>query len=295
MENERKFLCLDSLALKIIAALLMTVDHIGLLFISNDTAGEFYLIYSILRSFGKLAFPLFAFLAVEGAYNSKNIVKYLIRLLVLSIILDVFGFVIGAVANLSIASNPVIGNAFTDLFLGVLTITLLRKRNWFSLFALLPIAYALLSRLYINDSWGYLFKTDWGAFSIILFLFYFFARELVNAYLKNKAISDGLEKDVYLKNDSRLYYNLFEGVGLLATEMVFYLLYRFDNFSTFLPSEFVPIGTYGTLACVIFFFYNGKKGFASKKLQYAFYGYYPAHLLILGIISLFFGVLAVYR
>ncbi len=278
---------LSSLALKIIAALLMTIDHIGLLFVPN--AKETYTLYYILRAIGKIAFPIFAFLAVEGAYHTQNAKKYLLRLLLSAILLNGVGYLVGYLGKIRIADNPIVGNAFMDMFLGVLTITLLRKKNWYSLFALLPISYAVLSNVTVSGDFGTLFKTDWGTFSIALFLCYFLAKEL-SSYLvrKKNSTSSGFDYEVYhLKYDK-----LLEIVALFTVELAFYLLYRIDYTSPFIPVEFVPIGSYSCLAALFLLFYNGRKGYDKKWIQYSFYVYYPLHLLILGIFSLFFGVLS---
>ncbi len=278
---------LSSLALKIIAALLMTIDHIGLLFVPNSK--ETYTLYYILRAIGKIAFPIFAFLAVEGAYHTKNAKKYLLRLLLSAILLDGVGYLVGYLGKIRIADNPIVGNAFMDMFLGVLTITLLRKKNWYSLFALLPISYAVLSNVTVSADYGTLFKTDWGTFSIALFLCYFLAKELSSYLVRRKnSTSSGFDFEVYhLKYDK-----LLEIVALFTVELAFYLLYRIDYTSSFIPVEFVPIGSYSCLAALFLLFYNGRKGYDKKWIQYSFYVYYPLHLLILGILSLFFGVLS---
>lgn len=46
-----------------------------------------------------------------------------------------------------------------------------------------------------------------------------------------------------------------------------------------------PIQLFATLAAVPISLYSGKKSTRSKALQWAFYLFYPAHLLILGLIS----------
>lgn len=286
MKNQ-KSLSLSTFGLKMIATILMTIDHIGLLFVPNSK--ETYTLYYVLRAIGKIAFPIFAFLAVEGAYHTKNVRKYLLRLFLSSILLDGIGYLIGYLAKIKISENPILGNAFTDMFLGVLTITLLRKKNWYSLFALFPIAYAVLSNVTISADFGTLFKTDWGTFSIVLFLAYFIAKEL-SAFLvrKKNNTSDGFDYEVYhLKYDK-----LFEIVALVTVELAFYLVYRIDYTSSFLPIEFVPIGTYSCLAFLFLLFYNGKKGYHKQWIQYCFYAYYPFHLALLGILSLYFGVLS---
>lgn len=289
--SEKKF-GLNAFSLKVIACLLMTLDHIALLFIERGTSDTIPISYYILRAIGKISFPIFAFLAVEGAYKSKNIKLYLLRLGVLSVLMDATGYAYGAIANIKIASNPMIGNAFTDMFMGVLMITLLRKKNAFSLFAILPFLYEVFSDYRINESYGTLFKSDWGTFSICLFLTYFLAREFTSFYLKRKANSYGLEENTFLLQDEQKKYKYAEAIALLFTEALFYLIYRMDYTAFVLPNEFIPIGTYSTLAIVFILLYNGEKGYQKKWIQYSFYLYYPLHLILLGILSMAFGVLS---
>ncbi len=291
MTNEKKrTFGLSSLALKVIACLLMTLDHIALLFIPGEK--DTYTLYYILRAIGKISFPIFAFLAVEGAYKTSNIWKYLLRLGVLAIVLDGFGYTFGSIYSIDVINNPLIGNAFTDMFLGVLTVYLLKKKNWYSLLAVFPIAIAVLSDIDIFQTYGSLFKTDWGTFSIVLFIFYFLAKELSALSIKKKNFDDpSMDYEVYkVKTDK-----MFEIVALITVELAFYLLWRINYSLPIIPNEFVPIGTYSVLASLILAFYNGEKGYQSKVIQYSFYAYYPLHIIILGVISLFFGLLSNWR
>ena len=50
-------------ALKIIAAISMVIDHVGLMFFPT---------LKILRIIGRLAYPIFAFMIAEGCYYTKN-------------------------------------------------------------------------------------------------------------------------------------------------------------------------------------------------------------------------------
>lgn len=54
--------------LKVLAAIFMTIDHIGVLLLPN---------IAILRYIGRLAYPIFAFMIAEGARYTKNKVRYL--------------------------------------------------------------------------------------------------------------------------------------------------------------------------------------------------------------------------
>ena len=285
---------INSLILKILAALLMTLDHIGMLFFTRGSGREIETIYYVLRSVGKISFPVFAFLAVEGIYHTKDAKKYLLRLLICALLMDLFGYLFSWIKHIPIRSNALIGNAFTDMFLGVLLIYCLRQKGWYKLFALLPFAIGILTQVPISTSYGTLFKADWGFFSIVLFLTLFLAHELSDRYLIKKANKEGLEEDSFLLLEGIRTRRDAEAIAFLFTELCFYLIYRMDNTSMLLPKEFVPLGTYSTLGITLILLYNGKKGYRSRVVQYSFYAYYPLHLLVLGIISLFFGVLKGY-
>ncbi|MBO5907521.1 MAG: hypothetical protein J6Q85_05180 [Clostridia bacterium] len=54
--------------LKLLAALFMVIDHVGIMFFPR---------VAIFRMIGRLAFPIFAFMIAEGAKYTKNKLKYL--------------------------------------------------------------------------------------------------------------------------------------------------------------------------------------------------------------------------
>lgn len=67
--------------LKLFAALFMLIDHIGYFFsayLSETT-------YFVLRSIGRLAFPIYAYYLAIGFRRTKNIVRYFLRLLIFAI------------------------------------------------------------------------------------------------------------------------------------------------------------------------------------------------------------------
>lgn len=272
----------------------MTLDHIGMLFFTRGSGREIGTVYYVLRSVGKVSFPVFAFLAVEGIYRTKDAKKYLLRLLICALLMDLFGYLFSWIRHIPIGSNILIGNAFTDMFLGVLLIYCLRQKGWYKLFASLPFSVGILTQVPVSTSYGTLFKADWGAFSIVLFLCLYLARELSDRYLIEKAKKQGLEEDCFLMSEGIRTRRDTEAIAVLFTELCFYLLYRMDNTSMFLPKEFVPLGTYSTFGALLILLCNGKKGYRSQVVQYSFYAYYPLHLVVLGILSLFFGVLKGY-
>ena len=62
----------------------MTIDHIGFFLLNESTD-----IYLAFRTIGRIAFPIFAFLIVEGYFHTSNKWKYFQRLAMLAIIFEV--------------------------------------------------------------------------------------------------------------------------------------------------------------------------------------------------------------
>lgn len=69
---------MSSFALKILALISMTIDHIGYIFRPQH--------YSIYRAIGRLAFPIFAFQTGIGFSKTKNKKKHILGMIIFSII-----------------------------------------------------------------------------------------------------------------------------------------------------------------------------------------------------------------
>ena len=92
---------LSASTLKFIAMGAMLIDHIGLVLIENGYLASFkdtdvklstlplFWINFAMRTVGKIAFPLYAFLIIEGYKHTRDIRKYLIRLLVFGMLAEV--------------------------------------------------------------------------------------------------------------------------------------------------------------------------------------------------------------
>ncbi len=76
----QKILCLNGNILKWIAIITMVIDHVGAILFPQ---------YDIFRYIGRIAFPLFAFLLVEGYIHTSNVKKYMLRMLVFALVSEI--------------------------------------------------------------------------------------------------------------------------------------------------------------------------------------------------------------
>lgn len=114
-------------ALKLIAVITMFIDHIGAVIVERALIlyGGDYALYErlltvdgILRSIGRISFPIYCFLLVEGFLHTKNIGKYMLRL-ALSAFISEIPF------NLALTGkviNPYYQNIFFTLLTGLIVI-----------------------------------------------------------------------------------------------------------------------------------------------------------------------------
>jgi len=144
---------MDLFAIKLIALISMTVDHIGVFFLPNDQA---------LRIVGRISFPLFAWAIANGSVYTKNIYKYLLRIFILALISQIPYRVLFIISG---NSNPGLNILFT-LSLGLLGIILFKKSN--SVFFRVFFTAVLLCI-------SVLFNVDYGVFGVLsVLLFYIF-------------------------------------------------------------------------------------------------------------------------
>ena len=70
--------------IKILAIIFMTIDHVGLVLFENNL---------ILRSIGRLSYPLFAFMLAEGCFYTKNKLKHFLLVFILALVCQITVFV----------------------------------------------------------------------------------------------------------------------------------------------------------------------------------------------------------
>lgn len=80
----KMFPLLSGSALKIIAVLSMVADHCAYYLLDGDTWA-----YEVMRCFGRIAFPAFAFLVAEGFAHTRNRMRYFLSLLLFAAVSEV--------------------------------------------------------------------------------------------------------------------------------------------------------------------------------------------------------------
>ncbi|HRN96061.1 MAG TPA: TraX family protein [Candidatus Levybacteria bacterium] len=152
--------------IKLIAIILMVVDHVGIFFFPE---------LLIFRIIGRLSFPLFGWLIANGAYHTKNINAYTFRLFVFALISQIPYWL----AFHSITSE--IGfNIFFTLTLGVLAIQLIQRTNQ----KLVWIGIGLVGAII-----GEILAVDYGAAGVLsILMFYFFFHNPLKMFLSQLLI-----------------------------------------------------------------------------------------------------------
>lgn len=96
-ETQRSYRCMSAAVLKWIAIITMLIDHIGaavLYGLAKERGGWWTGVFSkafyfALRGIGRLAFPIFCFLLIEGLFHTRSRWKYLLRLGLFALISEI--------------------------------------------------------------------------------------------------------------------------------------------------------------------------------------------------------------
>ena len=282
--------------LKLIALLAMTFDHIGkilnLFYPTSDTISLINYIFSII---GRLAFPLFIFLIIEGFYHTHNIKKYFLRLGILALVIYIGILVIYYIPTLS-NGEPIIkfGNIFIDLLLTLLFLYFVSKKNYLYHLVVIPIilyfVFFLLVQTNIilidNDvllglisglAPQYAFITP-----LLLVLFYIFTL-ISNFYSYKKDNTLSFNEEGLFVTPSVIKRSYIFSFSILILIIILYALTYVEGID--LNTDLV-IDSYFILAVIPLIFYGGGIGKNSKIIQGAFYLYYPLSLCIIYLVVL---------
>lgn len=216
----------DGIDLKIWALFTMLIDHIGAVLIENTSLysiESFQMLDVCLRLIGRLAFPIYAFLLVEGFLHTSSWKKYTLRMFVFALISEI-PFDLAAYGEITSVHQ----NVFFTLLIGLLVLKGLEKAGQNkAVMAGITIAGCVAATL---------MNTDYSYMGILLIAILYILRE----DHKRRCIVGGA-------------------------------LFAFEVTSVF--------------AFMMIYRYTGKKG-ETKLPKMVFYGFYPAHLLILWLIRI---------
>lgn len=86
-----KHLSFTSAQLKLFAYAFMLIDHIGYTMAMQNSLKDFYFphmetVYIFMRSIGRIAFPIFCFLLLEGLEHTRSKAKYMFRMFIFALI-----------------------------------------------------------------------------------------------------------------------------------------------------------------------------------------------------------------
>ena len=144
--------------LKLIACVAMFIDHFGYTIVPQLPVPHMVDLYYVCRIIGRLAFPIYCFLLVEGMCHTRNPGKYILRLGI-GILLAELPFDLLLKGGISWESQ----NVMVTLTLGAVMLLCMQKteKKWLKLLLVLP--FAVLAEMAKSDYGG------WGIAMIAVF------------------------------------------------------------------------------------------------------------------------------
>lgn len=170
---------LSGSTLKLLAIITMFIDHVGaavlarMIIMGNDTE-LLYKVYLTMRTIGRIAFPIFCFLLIEGFEHTRDRKKYALRLLAFAAISEI---------PFDLAFNSKVlefgyQNVFFTLFIGLVTIMALheveKKQDWHP--ALRIALEVIIAGAGMGLAW--LMQTDYDALGVLCILALYLFRKV---------------------------------------------------------------------------------------------------------------------
>ena len=236
---------LSSSGLHILAMALMLCDHLWATAISGS---------QWMTCIGRLAFPIFAFMLVEGYFHTKNLKRYACRLLLFAVVSEIpFNLMCG-----NTLFYPVHQNVLWTLLIGLGMIHLNEqaRKSGKPLFVNLAPAVSVI----LGGLLGILAFTDYNAAGVLTILVFYFTRG--NRFWN------------YVCQFGGLYYINF----VILQGLVFPV--TFLGYSLEIPQQ-----GFAVLSLIFIWLYRGRKGYSAKWFQQLCYWFYPVHMLLLWMIS----------
>lgn len=210
--------------------------------------------YDWLTCIGRLAFPIFAFMLVEGYFHTRNLKHYALRLLIFALISEL-------PFNLMCSGSlfyPVHQNVLWTMLIGLGMIHLNEKACRTGKEYLRSAA--MIGSVFLGGLLGILTFCDYNAAGVLtVLIFYFFRGRSLRCYLGQLA---GL-----------FYINCIMLQGLVYPVTLFGSTFE------------IPLQGLAVLSLLFIWLYRGRKGHSSKWFQQLCYWFYPAHMFLLWLIG----------
>lgn len=254
---------LNGNTLKIIAVIIMVIDHVGAgllyyaikskVYHSNISYNHMVIIYRVLRDIGRTAFPIFCFLIVEGFIHTHSRLRYALSLLLFGFISELpfdtmyfakNSFSLDIVKALEVNKDSVLGhsNVFFTLFLGLMAIWGFEALHKLLDIKAIPEAIRYILSLVPGMICGliaYVIKSDYSYRGVAIIMFFY----------------------------------LFRSMPLLG------MLFSYIVLCTVSESEILSLPGFLLIAM-----YNNKQGRKLGRFKYLFYAFYPVHIFLIYLI-----------
>lgn len=235
-----------SASLHIMAMVFMLCDHLWGTIIPGS---------DWLTCIGRITFPIYAFMIAEGYNHTSNLKKYILRMLVFAIISEIpFNLAMG-----SRVFYPIHQNVLWSFLIAIGLIWLNEKaKAKGKLWLRIIVGCATVALGYIL---GLITMVDFYHAGILTVLVFYFLR--------------GRKWWQLLLQLVCLWYINLEMLGGFGYEV-----------EIFGATRFIARQGFALLALIPIWLYRGRQGYHSKGFKYFCYAFYPAHLLILGLLKM---------
>lgn len=219
--------------LKLIACFCMLCDHIGYVLIENGVlygrnfdywtlalatpeGQKWFLLANALRTIGRIAFPIFAYMLVEGFIHTGNVRKYMRNVLLCALISEVpFDL-----ACYQTWYYPQYQNVCFTLFLGLVSMSLMKQARRHSMLVQILIAGAV-------SALAQLLRCDYGAVGVGLISLLWLLRRDHTAQMWIGAVTAAIESFGYYCAAALAYIPLHFYNGKRGTAPIKYFFYVF--------------------------------------------------------------------
>lgn len=258
---------LSSNILKIIAIVIMVVDHIAGYLYQEFNQNTYYM----LRSIGRIAMPIFAYLIVQGFFYTKNLKKYIFRVFILATVTQIGLFILGFI------NHEYYPNYWTGVnnYLGVVY-------SYFLSLILLAVIDRKIIVKKLNEKQNLFVRINIFILILLAYLNVQIEFDMVVPFIILELY--GIEK--ILEKDNKLLLKQTEDDKKGKKFLYLFLILLSLTLATF----FIGYSSgckYAMIASVIFIaLYNGESGKKNNCIKYLFYLAFPLQHIVLYLLAM---------